>query len=119
MIEPTIHVVVFREEGWWIVHLLEYDLASCVRRLEDVEDHLKLLIVAQTAANLEIGTEPFYGFAPSPRRYWKTFEVAQVRVEAIQIEFPPALQAAGPAPRLEPRIAAIHPSRVMAASRAE
>jgi hypothetical protein len=119
MIEPTIHVVVFREGGWWIVHLLEYDLASCVRRLEEVEDHLKLLIVAQTAGNLEIGTEPFYGFAPSPRRYWKAFEAAQVQLEAIQIEFPPDLAAAGPAPSLEPRIAASHPSRVLAASRAE
>ena len=119
MIEPTIHVVVFREEGWWIVHLLEYDLASCVRRLEEVEDHLKRLIAVQTAGNLEIGTEPFYGFAPSPRRYWRTFEAAQVQLETIQVEFPPELVAAGPPPRLEPRIATIHPSRFIAASRAE
>lgn len=104
MIEPTIHVVVFREGEWWIVHLLEYDLASCVRRLEAVTEHLKLLIVGQAAANLEIGTEPFYGFAPSPRRYWRMFEAAQVQLEAIQIEFPPELVAAGPAPRLEPRV---------------
>src|SRR3954452_10116203 len=113
MIEPTIHVVAFKEGEWWIVHLLEYDLASCVRRLEEVEDHLKLLIVGQTAANLEIGTEPFYGFSPSPRRHWKMFETAEVRLETIHIEFPPELAAAGPAPRLEPRIAASPPSRVM------
>jgi hypothetical protein len=44
MIEPRIKAVVFREGDWWIIQVLEYDLASQVRRLEDVPSHLRRLL---------------------------------------------------------------------------
>jgi hypothetical protein len=105
MIEPMIRAVVFQEGDWWIIHFLEYDLATAVRRLEDVSNEVKRFLTVQIGASLECGIEPFHGFSPAPRKYWRMFEAAETRMEAVQLELPPGLDA-GPEPRIDTRIAA-------------
>lgn len=105
MIEPMIRAVVFQEGEWWIIHFLEYDLATAVRRLEDVSNEVKRFLTVQIGASLECGIEPFHGFSPAPRKYWRMFEAAQTRMETVQLELPPGLDA-GPEPRIDTRIAA-------------
>ena len=103
--EPTIRAVVFREGNWWIIHFLEYDLATAVRRLEEVPNEVKRFLMVQIAASLECGITPFHGFSPAPRRYWKMFEAAETRIDTVQLELPPGLES-GPEPRIDTRIAA-------------
>jgi hypothetical protein len=84
--ETTLRAVVFREGDWWIIQILEYDLATQVRRLEEVPGDLRRLIVGQIAANAECGVEPFHGFSKAPQKYWKMYERSRTivagRIEA-------------------------------------
>jgi hypothetical protein len=77
MIEQRIRAVIFREGDWWIIQVLEHDLASQVRRLEDVQSHLRRLLLGQMAVNAAMGVEPFHGFSRAPRRYWEMYERAR------------------------------------------
>jgi hypothetical protein len=103
--EPTLRAVVFQEGDWWIIHFLEYDLATAVRRLEEVASEVKRFLMVQIAASLECGITPFHGFSPAPRKYWRMFEAAETRMETVQLELPPGLES-GPEPRIDTRIAA-------------
>ena len=99
MNEPRIRAVVFREGDWWIIQLLEYDLATQVRRLEDVPGKFRHLVAAQMAANAAMGVEPFHGFSKAPRRYWEMYERARTLVAPT----PPEDEVS---PRFEARLAA-------------
>lgn len=102
MIEPTIRAVVFQEGDWWIIQLLEYDLATQVRRLEDVPGEFRQLLLAQMAANAALGVEPFHGFSKAPRRFWKMYEQARALVTPTSLEETETAVA----PRYEARLAA-------------
>jgi hypothetical protein len=100
MIKPTIQAVVFQEGDWWIIQLLEYDLATQVRRLEDVPGEFRRLLLAQILANAECGVEPFHGFAKAPKRYWEMYEragafVASTLLAGVERELdnPPRIEA--------------------------
>jgi hypothetical protein len=102
MSEPYIRAVVFKEGDWWIIQILEYDLAAQVRRLEDVPNEFRRVLLGQMAANAAIGTEPFHGFSKAPKRYWEMYEsactlVAPTPLEDAENEI---------SPRLEMRLAA-------------
>jgi hypothetical protein len=102
MNEPRIRAVVFKEGDWWIIQILEYDLATQVRRLEDVPNEFRRVLLGQMAANAAIGTEPFYGFSKAPKRYWEMYERARAFVAPTPLE-----DAANEiSPRLEMRLAA-------------
>jgi len=84
--EPTLRAVVFKEGDWWIIQLLEYDLATQVRRLEDVPGEFRRLLLGQMAANASLGVEPFYGFSKAPRRFWTMYEQARALVTPTPLE---------------------------------
>jgi len=86
MMEPTLRAVVFKEGDWWIIQLLEYDLATQVRRLEDVPSEFRRLLLGQMAANATLGVEPFYGFSKAPRRFWTMYEQARALVTPTPLE---------------------------------
>ncbi|HEX4959576.1 MAG TPA: hypothetical protein VF173_01960 [Thermoanaerobaculia bacterium] len=102
MVEPRIRAVVFQEGDWWIIQLLEYDLVTQVRRLEDVPGEFRRLLIGQMAANAALGVEPFHGFSPAPRRFWKMYEQARALVTPTPLEE----RESGTAPRYEARLAA-------------
>lgn len=86
MNEPRIRAVVFREGDWWIIQLLEYDLATQVRRLEDVPSVFRRLILGQMEANAALGVEPFHGFSRAPKRFWEMYERARTLVAPTPLE---------------------------------
>jgi hypothetical protein len=86
MIEPRIRAVVFREGDWWIIQILEYDLVTQVRHLEDVPGEFRRLLIGQMAANAALGVEPFHGFSEAPRRFWKMYEHARALVTPTPLE---------------------------------
>lgn len=103
MAGPDIRAVVYKEGEWWIIQLLEYDLATQVRRLEDVPSEFRRLILAQILVNAECGVESFYGFSKAPRRYWEMYERARTLI------MPTCLADPGHGlenPRIEARLAA-------------
>ena len=102
MSEPSIRAVVFKEGGWWIIQLLEYDLATQVRRLEDVPSEFRRLLLGQMEANAAIGVEPFHGFSRAPKRYWEMYERARTLVAPTVLDDP----ANETSPRYEARLAA-------------
>jgi hypothetical protein len=100
MTGPDIRAVVYKEREWWIIQLLEYDLATQVRRLEDVPGELGRLILGQIQVNTEHGVEPFHGFSKAPRRYWEMYERARDLVTPMrladtgqELETPPWIEA--------------------------
>jgi hypothetical protein len=96
--------VVYKEGEWWIIQLLEYDLATQVRRFEDVPSEFRRLILAQILVNAECGVEPFHGFSKAPQRYWEMYERAQTLVTPTRLA-DTRHQLANP-PRIEARLAA-------------
>jgi hypothetical protein len=102
MTEPRIRALVFKEGDWWIIQLLEYDLATQVRHLEDVPSEFRRLLLGQMAANATLGVEPFHGFSKAPRRFWEMYEQARPLVT------PTSLDGIGSeiSPRFEARLAA-------------
>lgn len=104
MIKPTIQAVVFQEGEWWIIQLLEYDLATQVRCLEDVPGEFRRLLLAQILANAECGVEPFHGFSKAPKRYWEMYERAGVFVTSTLLAG--VERELGTPPRIEARLAA-------------
>jgi hypothetical protein len=85
MTGSDIRAVVYKEGECWVIQLLEYDLATQVRRFEDVPTELRRLILAQMLVNAEGGVEPFCGFSKAPRRYWKMYEQAQALVTPMPL----------------------------------
>lgn len=99
-----IRAVVYREGEWWIIQLLEYDLATQVRHLEDVPGEFRRLILAQMLVNAEGGVESFHGFSRAPRRYWEMYEQARTLVMPTRLaDTGHGLEAP---PRIEARLAA-------------
>ena len=104
MTGSDIRAVVYKEGEWWVIQLLEYDLATQVRRFEDVPSEFRRLILAQMLVNAEGGVEPFHGFSKAPQRFWKMYEQAQVLVTPMPLS--EALPELENPPRIEARLAA-------------
>lgn len=99
-----IRAIVFKDENWWIIQGLDYDFVALARRLEDVPGEIRRFLEVLFAASSQIGVEPFHGYAPAPRRFWKMYEQAEPWSAPIPaIELPDAL---GASPVIDPRLAA-------------
>ena len=99
-----IRAVVYQEGEWWIIQLLEYDLATQVRRLEDVPGEFRRLILAQILVNAESGVESFHGFSKAPGRYWEMYKEARTLVTPTRLS--DLGNGAEESPRIEARLAA-------------
>jgi len=73
MPEYRIRAVVFKEGDWWVAQCLEYRYAVPAKRLEDLPRELMRCLTWMIRLALEAGDEPFKGYTPAPRRYWKMF----------------------------------------------
>ena len=99
-----IRTVVFKEGNWWIIQGLDYDFVALARRLEDVPGEIRRFLAVLFAASVQLGVQPFYGYAPAPRRYWRMYEQAQPWSEPMPaIELPDDL---GSSPVVDTRLAA-------------
>ncbi len=74
--EPTIRAVVYKEGDWWIIQGLDYDFVTLARRLEDVPAAIQQFFSVLLIASQQLGVEPFHGYSPAPRRYWRMYEHA-------------------------------------------
>lgn len=102
--EKTIRTVVFRSGEWWIIQGLEHDFATCTKRLEEVPGELRRWLLVLFAASQKYGIQPFTGYSPAPRKFWKMYETATPWPEPIPVvELPESL---GPGPAVETRLAA-------------
>jgi hypothetical protein len=72
-----IRVVVYKAEGWWIIHGLDYEFVTLARRLEDVPGEIRRWLSVLFAACQYYGVEPFHGYSPAPRKYWRIYEQAE------------------------------------------
>jgi hypothetical protein len=99
-----IRVVVFKDGDWWIIQGLDYDFVTLARSLEDVPGEIHRWLTVLFAASRQIGVEPFAGYTPAPRRFWKMYEQAQPLVDPLpSLELPEDL---GSIPIVESRLAA-------------
>lgn len=104
MEQLRIRTVVFKSGDWWIIQGLEYDFATATRRLEDVPGEIRRWLTVLFAASRELGVQPFHGYSPAPRRFWKKYEQAEPWTELLpEIDFPRDL---GSAPLVDTRLAA-------------
>jgi hypothetical protein len=83
MSDYTLHAVAFRRGDWWIAQCLEHRLSTQTRTLEELPYELNRLLTVQIQVSLARGIEPFAGFSPAPKRFWKMYERARVRVEPV------------------------------------
>jgi hypothetical protein len=104
MIEPRIRTVVFNDGKWWIVQGLDYDFVTIARRLEDVPGEIRRFLMILFAASRQLGVEPFHGYSPAPRKYWKMYEQAEPWMPAgPPVEIP---EETGSLPAVDTRLAA-------------
>jgi hypothetical protein len=74
--EIKVRAVVFREGDWWIAQFLEYGLVTAQKRLEDIPGEIRRVLTVLIQGSLARGVEPFFGYRPAPRRFWKMYEQA-------------------------------------------
>lgn len=85
MPEHRIRAVIFREGDHWIAKCLEYGYVLQTRsRLEEVPSELKRALTLQIRVSLDLGIEPFNGFEPAARRFWKMYEHATPMAEIVE-----------------------------------
>lgn len=97
---PRLRVVVYKAEGWWIIHGLDYEFVTLARNLEDVPGEIRRWLSVLFAACLQLGVEPFNGYASAPQKYWRMYEQAQ---PLLPSELPGNL---GSGPTIDTRLAA-------------
>jgi hypothetical protein len=98
-----LRVVVYKAEGWWIIHGLDREFVALARNLEDVPGEIRRWLSVLFAACQELGVEPFHGYAPAPRKYWRMYEQAQPWAEPL---LPSELPGFGSGPTIDTRLAA-------------
>jgi|GEM_PF-5870440 len=101
----TINVLVEREGDWWVAQCLQFDLAIQVRKLDDIHDEIKQLLIAHVVSCEDDGIEPFQ-IPPANRNAWTRYELARTSAHAVSSrsqEPPRTLQHA--LPNVEIRIA--------------
>jgi hypothetical protein len=72
----TIRAVAFRSGDYWMAQCLEHDLAALAVRLEELPSELSRVLTLHVEASRQNGVEPFKGFPPAPRRFWKMYEAS-------------------------------------------
>ena len=97
-----IRVVVFKDADWWIIHGLDCEFVTLARCLEDVPGEIRRWLSVLFSASRQLGVEPFHGYAPAPRKYWRMYEEAEPWTEA----FSPIEGDLGPGPFIDTRLAA-------------
>ncbi len=75
-----IRVVVYKSEGWWVIHGLDYEFVTLARDLEEVPGEIRRWLSVLFTAYRQLRVEPFHGYAPAPRRYWEMYERAEAFV---------------------------------------
>lgn len=105
-----IRVVVYPDEEWWIIHGLDHEFVTLVRRLGDVPGEIRRWLSVLFAACQKLGVEPFHGYVPAPKKYWRLYEQAEPWTETSSpIELPGDL---GFGPVIETRLSAEPPRRL-------
>ena len=97
-----IRVVVFKDADWWIIHGLDYEFVTLARSLEDVPGEIRRWLSVLFAASRQFGVDPFHGYVPAPRKYWRMYEEAEPWAET----FSPIEGDLGPGPVIDTRLAA-------------
>jgi len=72
-----IRVVVYKSEGWWVIHGLDYEFVTLARKLEEVPGEIRRWLSVLFAASRQLKVEPFHGYLPAPRKYWRMYEGAE------------------------------------------
>ncbi|HEX9945312.1 MAG TPA: hypothetical protein VGG03_25155 [Thermoanaerobaculia bacterium] len=104
MVPLRIRAVVFRDGDWWVIQGLDYDFVTLARSLEGVPGEIQRWLSVLFAASHHLGVEPFHGYSPAPRRFWKMYEQAEPWTELIPpVELPEDL---GSTPVVDTRLAA-------------
>jgi hypothetical protein len=104
MNEVRIRVVVYQDEGWWIIHGLDHEFVTMARRLEDVPGEIRRWLAVLFDASHQLGVAPFYGYSPAPPRFWEMYERAEPWAEPLlPVELPEDL---GSTPIVDTRLAA-------------
>ncbi|HXU30352.1 MAG TPA: hypothetical protein VN851_07235 [Thermoanaerobaculia bacterium] len=79
----TIRAVAFQSGDYWMAQCLEHNLAALAVRLEDLPSELSRVLTLHVEASRQNGVEPFTGFPPAPRRFWKMYESSRSQVTPI------------------------------------
>ena len=75
--KERIRVIVYKSEGWWTIHGLDYEFVTLARHLEEVPGEIQRWLSVLFAACRQLKVEPFHGYAPAPRKYWRMYEGAE------------------------------------------
>lgn len=74
----VVHVVVFKDRGWWVAQCLEHNLTASSKEPRELNKKLETVLKVQIEADLEAGKIPFSTLPPAPRRFWTLFQRAEL-----------------------------------------
>lgn len=66
--------------GQWSAQCLEYDMATQADSLAGLYYQIERMIVGHIVVSVELGMEPFKGLSPAPKRFFKLYDDAKLRL---------------------------------------
>ncbi len=67
--KKELNLLIFKEDDWWIVQCLEYDIAVQARTLSDVQYEFQRVLVGRIRMAEQLNINPFEDLAPAPSGY--------------------------------------------------
>ena len=103
--ESVIRAVIFYEGDRWVAQCLDVDIAAQAKDQRDLGYELGRMLVGRIMASEKLGTEPFEGLPPAPKRYWDLFFAATSQTTTL-VPFVPADELHHTLPSIELKAAA-------------
>ncbi len=82
--EQKIHAVIFRSGEWLVAQCLEYDIATQARDLGALLYEVERILTAHVLVARHEGAEPFTNLPKAPKRFWKMYQEAGVKLEPVR-----------------------------------
>jgi predicted RNase H-like HicB family nuclease len=80
-------VLFIESDGWWSAQVLEHDIATQAKTLEDLFYEVDRILVAHIALAAEEGRQPFKGIPRAPEKYWERFKKSHISMRCPSAGF--------------------------------
>lgn len=89
--ESSLKGVIFRRGEWLVAQILEHDIATQARGIDDLLADIQRILQAHLVIAREHGKEPFQSIPAAPSRYWHLFETGAPLYASAASDQAPAL----------------------------
>jgi predicted RNase H-like HicB family nuclease len=85
--EYRFSVLFIESAGWWSAQILEHDIATQAKTLQELLYEVERILVAHIALAAEEGRQPFQGIPRAPEKYWERFKKSHISMRSPSFGF--------------------------------